>query len=144
MKCLKLKNNELYPYIGKLLPLYKILRNKSVTMKEIIDEAPAETINYLLFDGDKLVANARVFKNISFKNYSRSYEQVASVIVDEKSRGKGYGKKLMKIITNNHKKLILDTFLSWTPAVRLYLSSGFKIKDTGKHGNDYLVVFVKQ
>jgi ribosomal protein S18 acetylase RimI-like enzyme len=82
------------------------------------------------------------------KTYAK-HQAVSSVIVSSKYRGKGYGKKLMnKLYSIVNKPLFLDTYMSWNPAVKLYLSVGFTIvnsyKIKSKTSIDYILQFVKK
>ena len=139
--------DKLEKYHTDIINLVNSFRKTKTDFKSYIKEVPSNTIYCLLIKKHHLVGMFRYYKATSkfIKEWKlpskyHNYYQVASVIVDDKYRGKGYGKQLMKYAVKTN-KMILDTYLSWVPAVRLYLGTGFKIIQTKKEHDDYLVLF---
>lgn len=134
-------------YHTQILSLIKSFRKRKITLNDFSKEVPEDAIYCLLVRKNTLIGMFRYYKvPLSFINEYKlpktytTYKQIATVIVDPKFRGKGYGKELMKYAAKLH-NTILDTFLSWTPAIKTYLSAGYKIISTKKYKDDYLVIF---
>jgi len=138
-------------YLDQLIEVVSEFRKRPVKLNSYLKEVPDGATYLLLILDNKVIGVLRYYphtpsymKKYKINNKYKDYFSVASVIISEKNRGKGYGKILMKklIKKTNGKKLMLDTYLSWLPAVKLYLSVGFHIVNTYKSGNEYILQFV--
>lgn len=72
----------------------------------------------------------------TYKVISGYRGMVDDVVVDKSHRGKGIGRKLMEHLLEESKKIGLDEILlstghHRTPAIQLYTSLGFKLKESG-------------
>lgn len=145
------KINELIQYYDQIHNLVGSFRGRKIDIVDFAKEVPDNAMYCLLIKKNILIGMYRYYKvTKSFlkeyklnTKYSKHY-QIATVIVDPKQRGKGYGKAMMRHASKLG-NMILDTYLSWTPAIRTYLSAGFKIIATKKVNHnkkeDYLVAF---
>jgi ribosomal protein S18 acetylase RimI-like enzyme len=141
------KLDELVQYHVQILKLVSSFRKKKISLTALAKETPDDTRYCLLIKNKQLVGMYRYYKvtrdfikdhDLAIKYWT--YWQIATVIVDPKHRGKGYGKTLMKHASKLG-NMVLDTYLSWLPAMKTYLSAGYKIVSTKKDTDDYLVVF---
>jgi GNAT superfamily N-acetyltransferase len=141
--------DKLCKYHEDMARLATQLRGKLVNMSKLECEVKgAKWI--LLLCNSKLIGMLRYFPITSqfLKQYKlditnskfKSAYQISTVIIDNDHRRKGYGKKLIRKAALLKKKLILDTYLSWKPAVNLYLSCGFQLITSHMTHNDALVV----
>lgn len=85
-----------------------------------------------LYDGDKIIGTVTLIEIYKLSGIKGSIEHL---ILDEKYRGRGLGKKLMIFAINLAKRLKIKTlFLTCEPgrivANSLYQKLGFKIKKT--------------
>ncbi|GFZ76045.1 N-acetyltransferase [Paenibacillus marchantiophytorum] len=113
----------------KLDEVYNLLKQSHWAKNRPI-EIIAKTIEtshcFLVFHNDKQIGFARVVSDYAV------YSLILDVIIDEKYRGNGLGKKLIEFI-NNHPRLKETTKVLWTKyAEELYLKSGFKEEDCYK------------
>lgn len=154
LRTIYLSTNELKDslYVNQIVEIVSEFRKKPINIGQYIKEVPNDATYLLLVLNNKVIGFLRYYpNNLSYmKKYKidnkyKNYFSVASVIISEKYRGKGYGKILMKKLIKNTtgKKLMLDTYLSWIPAIRLYLSVGFRIINTYKSGDEYVIQFVR-
>ena len=150
MKLLILKAEELVknPLCATYMSYIHALRGTKVTSKAYFAEVKNATY-FLLTDGKTLFGIGRCsdlteqFVKLHTGSITKpsDYKMVSSVYVPEKFRGKGYAKQIVKEMCKKYPKLLLDTYLSWKPAVMLYLSVGFKIIARKKYHNDDLLLF---
>lgn len=149
MICKKLE--DLKQYHEQILNLVGSFRSRKVDIVEFSKEVPTDAIYCLLIKKNTLVGMYRYYRVSSsfLKEYKlptkySKYYQIATVIVDPTQRGKGYGKAMMRHASKIG-NMILDTYLSWMPAIKTYLSAGYRIIATKKtkrdKKEDYLVVF---
>ncbi|MED0670738.1 GNAT family N-acetyltransferase [Aneurinibacillus aneurinilyticus] len=81
---------------------------------------------FLVYHNDMQIGFARVVSDYAV------YSLILDVVIDEKYRGKGLGKKLIEFI-NNHPSIKNTTKVLWTKyAQELYLKCGFKEEDCYK------------
>lgn len=141
--------SKLEKYHSQIIKLVSEYRTKPITIEQLIKETGADTVYCILVVKKKVIGILRHFpitkhliKMYNISDTYKSYRQIATVIIDPKERRKGYGKLLFKsLLKEKSAKFILDTYLSWVPAVKLYLTVGFKIVETKKVSNAYLILF---
>lgn len=93
---------------------------------EIIDKIIETSLCFSIYHKDKQIGFARVVSDYAV------YSLILDVIIDEKYRGKGLGKKLIEFI-NNHPSIKNTSKVLWTKyAEGLYLKCGFKEEDCYK------------
>jgi len=85
------------------------------------------------WDNEKLVGMASL---ATYKVISGYKGMVEDVVVSHEMRGKGIGRKLMATLISEGQKLNLSEILLFSghhrkPAIALYKSLGFKMKDSG-------------
>ncbi|MBT8298786.1 MAG: GNAT family N-acetyltransferase [Maribacter sp.] len=85
------------------------------------------------WENEKLVGMASL---ASYKVISGYKGMVEDVVVSREMRGKGIGRKLMEMLISEGQKLNLSEILLFSghhrkPAIALYKSLGFKMKDSG-------------
>lgn len=95
------KLDELTQYHSQILKLVGSFRKKKVSLVALAKETPADTYYCLLIKNKQPVGMYRYYKvtrdfitehDLIIKYWT--YWQIATVIVDPKYRGKGYGKKI--------------------------------------------------
>jgi len=92
-----------------------------------------EFICVCCWDNEKLVGMASL---ATYKVISGHKGMVEDVVVSEEIRGKGIGRKLMEILISEGQKLNLSEILLFSghhrkPAIALYKSLGFNLKNSG-------------
>lgn len=105
----------------KQLPLQKILEGDNDIVFAICSE-------------DKSIIGIAAM--VTYKVISGHKGMIEDVVVDTAQRGKGIGRKLMEKLLAEGKSLNLDEILLFsghhrTPAIKLYKSLGFQLKDSG-------------
>ncbi len=113
----------------KLEEVCNLLR-QSHWAKNRPDEIIAKTIEtslcFAIYHKDIQIGFARVVSDYAV------YSLILDVIIDEKYRGNGLGKKLIEFI-NNHPEIKHTSKVLWTKyAEKLYLQCGFKEEDCYK------------
>ena len=94
-----------------------------------------EFICVCCWDNEKLVGMASL---ATYKVISGHKGMVEDVVVSEEIRGKGIGRKLMEILISEGQKLNLSEILLFSghhrkPAIALYKSLGFNLKNSGMY-----------
>lgn len=93
---------------------------------EIIVKTIETSLCFSIYHNDIQVGFARVISDYAV------YSLILDVIIDEKYRGNGLGKKLIEFI-NNHPSIKNTSKVLWTKnAEKLYLRCGFKEEDCYK------------
>ncbi|WP_097028436.1 GNAT family N-acetyltransferase [Clostridium peptidivorans] len=93
---------------------------------EIIAKTIETSLCFSIYHNDMQIGFARVVSDYAV------YSLILDVIIDEKYRGKGLGKKLIEFI-NNHPSIIDTSKVLWTKyAQEFYLKCGFKEEDCYK------------
>ncbi|MFS4456997.1 GNAT family N-acetyltransferase [Maribacter sp. 2304DJ31-5] len=118
----------------QLETLYKELNSEieQLTLKEVlITLNPAEVV--CAFDGTRLIGIAMMAKYNVISGYKGMIEDV---VVSKNYRGQGIGRKLMELLLERAKKCKLNDVLLFsghhrTPAIGLYKSLGFQLKNSG-------------
>ncbi len=92
-----------------------------------------EFICVCCWDNEKLVGMASL---ATYKVISGHKGMVEDVVVSEEIRGKGIGRKLMEMLISEGQKLNLSEILLFSghhrkPAIALYKSLGFNLKNSG-------------
>lgn len=87
------------------------------------------------WDNEKLVGMASL---ATYKVISGHKGMVEDVVVSEELRGKGIGRKLMEMLISEGQKLNLSEILLFSghhrkPAIALYNSLGFNLKNSGMY-----------
>lgn len=102
-------------------------KNRSI---EIITKTIETSLCFSIYHNDIQVGFARVISDYAV------YSLILDVIIDEKYRGNGLGKKLIEFINkfiNNHPSIKNTSKVLWTKnAEKLYLRCGFKEEDCYK------------
>lgn len=94
--------------------------------RDIIAKTIETSLCFSIYHNDIQIGFARVVSDYAV------YSLILDVIIDEKYRGKGLGKKLIEFI-NNHPSLKNTSKVLWTKyAQELYLKCGFKEEDSYK------------
>jgi len=94
-----------------------------------------EFICVCCWDNEKLVGMASL---ATYKVISGHKGMVEDVVVSEEIRGKGIGRKLMETLISEGQKLNLSEILLFSghhrkPAIALYKSLGFNLKNSGMY-----------
>ena len=130
-----LQKEEITPTIkDQISDLFNTL-NSDINQRDI-EEILAQGNEFICaccWDNEKLVGMASL---ATYKVISGHKGMVEDVVVSEELRGKGIGKKLMKILISEGQKLNLSEILLFSghhrkSAIALYKSLGFKLKDSG-------------
>ena len=132
-----LHKEDITPTIKKqVFDLFKTL-NADINQWDIDDVLAQgnEFICACCWDNEKLVGMASL---ATYKVISGHKGMVEDVVVSEELRGKGIGKKLMKILISEGQKLNLSEILLFSghhrkPAIALYNSLGFNLKNSGMY-----------
>lgn len=118
----------------KVSELFNQLNSK---IRQIPLQRILETENNMVFaicqEQEDIVGMATM---ITYKVISGHKGMIEDVVVDGTQRGKGIGRKLMEKLMAEGKKLDLDEILLFSghhrvPAINLYKSLGFRLKDSG-------------
>lgn len=130
-----LKKNDLTPIIKEqITELYKHL-NASITqlsIQDVLNDISGTTIT-ICTDNEKVIGLAMIAK---YKVISGYKGMIEDVVVHTEYRGKGIGRKLMLKLLEESKYLGLTDVLLFsghhrTPAISLYKSLGFTLKNSG-------------
>ena len=94
-----------------------------------------EFICVCCWDNEKLVGMASL---ATYKVISGHKGMVEDVVVSDEMRGKGIGRKLMELLISEGQKLNLSEILLFSghhrkPAIALYKSLGFNLKNSGMY-----------
>jgi ribosomal protein S18 acetylase RimI-like enzyme len=100
-------------------------------LDEILNEKNQITVAYCE-DNDEIIGIALM---CTYKVISGNKGWIEDVVVDSNSRGKGIGRKLINLLVEEGEKKELSEILLFTEdhklaAINLYLSIGFKLKDS--------------
>ena len=96
--------------------------------------SPENHIVFAICKEDNLIVGIAAMA--TYKVISGHKGMIEDVIVDENQRGKGIGRKLMQKLLAEGKKQNLDEILLFSghhrlPAINLYKSLGFQLKESG-------------
>ncbi len=114
--------------------LFKTL-NADINQRDI-DEVLSQGNDFICaccWENEKLVGMASL---ATYRVISGHKGMVEDVVVSEIMRGKGIGRKLMEMLISEGQKINLSEILLFSghhrkPAIALYKSLGFKLKDSG-------------
>ena len=72
----------------------------------------------------------------------KGWLNISNVIIYKDHRGKGYCPKMLKCVLNkyNNNKIYIEVYKNNTPAIKCYLSSGFKVYKIVK--NEIIMEFI--
>lgn len=104
---------------------------EQINLKEVLEEENRITLAYCEANNEVIgIASMCTYKVISGKK-----GWIEDVVVDERYRGQGIGRKLMEKLLAEGKKKDLTEILLFTedyriPAIQLYSDLGFKLKDS--------------
>lgn len=114
--------------------LYRQLNpdNTQRPLKEIL--LPENNVIFIICKIDNKIVGTALLS--TYKVISGYRGMVDDVVVDAAQRGKGIGRKLMAKLLDEGKKMGLDEILLFTghhraPAIALYTSLGFKMRNSG-------------
>jgi len=135
MKISILQKKDLTPAIKlEISELFKTL-NADLHQRDINDVLAQgnEFICACCWDKEKLVGMASL---ATYKVISGYKGMVEDVVVSQEMRGKGIGRKLMEMLISEGQKLNLSEILLFSghhrkPAIALYKSLGFNLKNSG-------------
>ena len=104
---------------------------KQIDLTEVLDEKNQVTLAYCL-DNAEIIGIALM---CTYTVISGNKGWIEDVVVHSNARGKGIGRKLMNTLIEVGKQQHLSEILLFTedhrkPAIQLYSSLGFKIKDS--------------
>lgn len=130
-----LKHSDLTPDLqNQAADLYRQLNpdNTQRPLKEIL--APENNVVFIICKIDNAIVGTALLS--TYKVISGYRGMVDDVVVDAAQRGKGIGRKLMKKLLEEGKKIGLDEILLFTghhraPAIALYTSLGFELRNSG-------------
>ena len=118
---------------AQISQLYKQLggEKKQVPLKEVLAEDNAITLAYCEHN-DQIIGIASM---CTYAVISGKKGWIEDVVVDERFRGQGIGRKLMEKLLEEGKKKNLTEILLFTeahriPAINLYADLGFKLKES--------------
>ncbi|MGI9552741.1 MAG: GNAT family N-acetyltransferase [Aurantibacter sp.] len=106
-------------------------------LKQLPLQRILETNNNIVFaicrEGKTIIGIAAM---VTYRVISGHKGMIEDVVVDTSQRGRGIGRKLMEKLLEEGRKLDLDEVLLFsahhrTPAINLYTSLGFQLKDSG-------------
>ena len=132
-----LQKEDLTPAIKiEVSDLFKTL-NADINQWDINDVLSQgnEFICVCCWDNEKLVGMASL---ATYKVISGHKGMVEDVVVSDEMRGKGIGRKLMELLISEGQKLNLSEILLFSghhrkPAIALYKSLGFNLKNSGMY-----------
>ena len=132
-----LQKEDLTPAIKiEISDLFKTL-NADINQWDINDVLSQgnEFICVCCWDNEKLVGMASL---ATYKVISGHKGIVEDVVVSDEMRGKGIGRKLMELLISEGQKLNLSEILLFSghhrkPAIALYKSLGFNLKNSGMY-----------
>lgn len=106
---------------------------KQISLNQLLGENDANLVFALSCEDSKVVGIALM---VTYKVISGHKGMIEDVVVDKKHRGKGIGRKLMEKLLEEAQTLKLDEVLLFSshqrkPAINLYKSLGFQLKDSG-------------
>ncbi len=117
----------------RITELYNQLNSniKQLPLKQLVEE---ENLVFAICTSEDRVAGIALMA--TYKVISGHKGMIEDVVVDEKHRGKGIGRKLMEKLLEVAKNQKLDEVLLFsghhrTPAINLYKSLGFQLKNSG-------------
>ncbi len=130
-----LQNKGITPKLqDQLSELYKQLNSelKQLQLKDILEHPEYLDVAYCL-ENDELIGIAMM---ANYKVISGYKGMIEDVVVSEKHRGKGIGRKLMEKLLEQAEQRKLDDVLLFsghhsTAAINLYKSLGFNLKSSG-------------
>ncbi len=105
---------------------------KQISLEQILDKNENLVIAICRED-DNVVGIALL---ATYKVISGYKGMIEDVVVDQQHRGQGIGRKLMEKLLDEAQKMNLDEILLFSahyrkPAINLYKSLGFRLKDSG-------------
>ena len=119
---------------NKITKLYYQLNDsiKQLSLSQILEEN-RNLIFALCSDDDEVVGIAMM---ATYRVISGHKGMIEDVVVDQRHRGKGIGRMLMEKLLQEGRNRELDEILLFsghhrTPAINLYKSLGFQLKDSG-------------
>lgn len=130
----RLSLTDLMEHTGEEVKLLFGQLNASITQLNVQEVlAQPETVFVACWNNDTCVGMALM---ATYKVISGHKGMIEDVVVNEKFRGKGIGKKLIQFLLDEAKKLQLSEILLFSghhrkAAISLYTSLGFVLKDSG-------------
>lgn len=119
---------------NQIAALYRQLNadNKQRPLKEIL--GPNNNVLVIICKVDDNIVGTALLS--TYKVISGYRGMVDDVVVDSSQRGKGIGRKLMERLLEEAKKINIDEVLLFTghhrsPAISLYKSLGFSLRESG-------------
>lgn len=135
------------PYLASYQEtLTEMLQGKQVDVRWYFNCLPSSVV-FMVEDADLITAICVVsvlddywLKKLDLE-ISAPMHMITSVYTKEAHRKKGYARKLILSVVKYYPNVMLETYAHWTPAMTLYLSTGFKPVDTKKGELGHIILF---